>query len=175
MATKKSIGRTIAHIDVAADTSVRIHKDFFNSHPCFRQLFIPVLHACCIDAYIGAKKYGSPVVERVLQGIVVGGKIERVKNGWQKVCRLACRRSSDKKSGTSTANATRSRRSREKVGFARISSKSAVRTRRWHFSSSKRQLLMSWQAGATPSLTLKFSPSEIATTVLEFVETIVCF
>jgi hypothetical protein len=28
------------------------------------------------------------VVERVLQGIVVGGKIERVKNGWQKVCRL---------------------------------------------------------------------------------------
>jgi hypothetical protein len=32
MATKKSIGRTLAHIDVAANTSVRIHKDFFNSH-----------------------------------------------------------------------------------------------------------------------------------------------
>jgi hypothetical protein len=32
MAMKKSIGRTLAHIDVAADTSVRIHEDFFNSH-----------------------------------------------------------------------------------------------------------------------------------------------
>jgi hypothetical protein len=29
---KKSIGRTLAHIDVAANTSVRIHEDFFNSH-----------------------------------------------------------------------------------------------------------------------------------------------
>jgi hypothetical protein len=37
MATKKSIGRTIAHIDVAADTSVRIHKDFFNSHSDYHQ------------------------------------------------------------------------------------------------------------------------------------------
>jgi hypothetical protein len=37
MATKKSIGRTIAHIDVAADTSVRIHKDFFNSHRAYHQ------------------------------------------------------------------------------------------------------------------------------------------
>ena len=26
----KSIGRTLAHIDVAANTSVRIHEDFFN-------------------------------------------------------------------------------------------------------------------------------------------------
>jgi hypothetical protein len=32
----KSIGRTLAQIDVAANTSVRIHEDFFNSH-------IPVL------------------------------------------------------------------------------------------------------------------------------------
>jgi hypothetical protein len=32
MAMKKSIGRTLAHIDVAANTSVRIHEDFFNSH-----------------------------------------------------------------------------------------------------------------------------------------------
>jgi hypothetical protein len=53
MAMKKSIGRTLAHIDVAANTSVRIHEDFFNSHssshhqsqneiardkPCYRQL-----------------------------------------------------------------------------------------------------------------------------------------
>jgi hypothetical protein len=29
---KKSIGRTLAHIDVAANTSVRIHEDFFNTH-----------------------------------------------------------------------------------------------------------------------------------------------
>jgi hypothetical protein len=33
MAVTKSIGRTLAHIDVAANTSVRIHEDFFNSHP----------------------------------------------------------------------------------------------------------------------------------------------
>jgi len=32
MAMKKSIGRTLAHIDVAANSSVRIHKDFFNTH-----------------------------------------------------------------------------------------------------------------------------------------------
>ena len=31
MAMKKSIGRTLAHIDVAANSSVRIHKDFFNT------------------------------------------------------------------------------------------------------------------------------------------------
>ncbi|MGA8143911.1 MAG: hypothetical protein WB987_08500 [Candidatus Acidiferrales bacterium] len=29
---KKSIGRTLAHIDVTANTSVRIHEEFFNSH-----------------------------------------------------------------------------------------------------------------------------------------------
>jgi hypothetical protein len=29
---KKSIGRMLAHIDVAANTSGRIHEDFFNSH-----------------------------------------------------------------------------------------------------------------------------------------------
>jgi hypothetical protein len=33
MAMKKSIGRTLAHIDVAANTSVRIHEGFFNTHP----------------------------------------------------------------------------------------------------------------------------------------------
>jgi len=32
MAMKKNIGRTPAHIDVAANTSVCIHEDFFNSH-----------------------------------------------------------------------------------------------------------------------------------------------
>src|ERR1700720_1591049 len=32
MAMKKSIGRTLADIDVAANTSVRIHGDFFNTH-----------------------------------------------------------------------------------------------------------------------------------------------
>jgi hypothetical protein len=32
MAITKSIGRTLAQIDVAATTSVRIHEDFFNSH-----------------------------------------------------------------------------------------------------------------------------------------------
>jgi hypothetical protein len=32
MAMVKSIGRTLAHIDVAANTSVRIHEDFFNTH-----------------------------------------------------------------------------------------------------------------------------------------------
>jgi hypothetical protein len=37
MAPKKSIGRTLAHIDVAANTSVRIHKDFFNSHRHYHQ------------------------------------------------------------------------------------------------------------------------------------------
>jgi hypothetical protein len=34
---KKSIGRTLAHIDVAANTSVRIHEDFFNSHRISQQ------------------------------------------------------------------------------------------------------------------------------------------
>ena len=38
MAMKKSIGRTLADIDVAANTSVRIHGDFFNTHRCPRQL-----------------------------------------------------------------------------------------------------------------------------------------
>ena len=35
---KKSIGRTLAHIDVTANTSVRIHEDFFNSHRISRHL-----------------------------------------------------------------------------------------------------------------------------------------
>jgi mannose/fructose/N-acetylgalactosamine-specific phosphotransferase system component IID len=35
MAMRKSIGRTLAQIDVAANTLVRIHEDFFNSHPMF--------------------------------------------------------------------------------------------------------------------------------------------
>src|ERR1700741_3924013 len=37
MAMKKSIGRTLAHIDVAANSSVRIHKDFFNTHSAYHQ------------------------------------------------------------------------------------------------------------------------------------------
>jgi len=37
MAMKKSIGRTLAHVDVAANTSVRIHEDFFNSHRSYQQ------------------------------------------------------------------------------------------------------------------------------------------
>jgi hypothetical protein len=37
MVMKKSIGRTLAHIDVAANTSVRIHEDFFNSHSSSHQ------------------------------------------------------------------------------------------------------------------------------------------
>jgi hypothetical protein len=39
MAMKKSIGRTFAHIDVAANTLVRIHEDFFNTHGIYRHLF----------------------------------------------------------------------------------------------------------------------------------------
>jgi hypothetical protein len=38
MAMKKSIGRTLAHIDVAANTSVRIHEDFFNTHRDYHYL-----------------------------------------------------------------------------------------------------------------------------------------
>ena len=38
MAMKKSISRTLAHIDVAANTSVRIHDDFFNTHAIYQQL-----------------------------------------------------------------------------------------------------------------------------------------
>jgi hypothetical protein len=38
MVRKKSIGRTLAHIDVAANTSVRIHEDFFNSHRDYHHL-----------------------------------------------------------------------------------------------------------------------------------------
>src|ERR1700745_1778017 len=38
MAMKKSISRTLAQIDVAANISVRIHEDFFNTHPCSRHL-----------------------------------------------------------------------------------------------------------------------------------------
>jgi len=37
MAITKSIGRTLAQIDVAATTSVRIHEDFFNSHMDYHQ------------------------------------------------------------------------------------------------------------------------------------------
>src|SRR4029077_1689907 len=36
MAMKKSIGRTLAQIDVVANTSVRIHEDFFNSHRIYQ-------------------------------------------------------------------------------------------------------------------------------------------
>jgi hypothetical protein len=42
MAMKKSIGRTLAHIDVAANTSVRIHEDFFNTHRISQQLKNPM-------------------------------------------------------------------------------------------------------------------------------------
>jgi hypothetical protein len=35
---KKSIGRTLAQIDVVANTSVCIHEDFFNSHRDYHQL-----------------------------------------------------------------------------------------------------------------------------------------
>jgi hypothetical protein len=38
MAITKSIGRTLAQIDVAATTSVRIHEDFFNSHSSYHHL-----------------------------------------------------------------------------------------------------------------------------------------
>jgi hypothetical protein len=38
MAMKKSIGRTLAHIDVAANTSVRIHEDVFNTHRIYQLL-----------------------------------------------------------------------------------------------------------------------------------------
>jgi hypothetical protein len=38
MAMKKSIGRTLAHIDVAANSSVRIHEDFFNTHRDYHYL-----------------------------------------------------------------------------------------------------------------------------------------
>jgi hypothetical protein len=38
MAMKKSIGRTLAQIDVVANTSVRIHEDFFNSHRDYHHL-----------------------------------------------------------------------------------------------------------------------------------------
>jgi hypothetical protein len=38
MAMKKSIGRTLAQIDVVANTSVRIHEDFFNSHKDYHDL-----------------------------------------------------------------------------------------------------------------------------------------
>jgi|HubBroStandDraft_4_1064222.scaffolds.fasta_scaffold685998_1 hypothetical protein len=38
MAMKKSIGRTLARIDVSANTSVRIHEDFFNTHRDYHQL-----------------------------------------------------------------------------------------------------------------------------------------
>jgi hypothetical protein len=38
MVMKKSIGRTLAHIDVAANTSVRIHEDFFNTHRDYHYL-----------------------------------------------------------------------------------------------------------------------------------------
>jgi hypothetical protein len=37
---KKSIGRTLAHIDVATNTSVRIHEDFFNSHRISQHLSV---------------------------------------------------------------------------------------------------------------------------------------
>jgi hypothetical protein len=38
MAMKKSIGRTLAHIDVATNTSARIHEDFFNTHRDYHYL-----------------------------------------------------------------------------------------------------------------------------------------
>jgi hypothetical protein len=48
MAMKRSIGRTLAHIDVAANTSVRIHEDFFNTHACYQQVFFTGLLVCSV-------------------------------------------------------------------------------------------------------------------------------
>src|SRR6516164_4832641 len=52
MAITKSIGRTLAQIDVAATTSVRIHEDFFNSHPCSQQLSEKVRLAQILSGYL---------------------------------------------------------------------------------------------------------------------------
>ena len=38
MAMIKSIGRTLPQIDVAANTSVRIHEEFFNSHSSYHHV-----------------------------------------------------------------------------------------------------------------------------------------
>jgi hypothetical protein len=49
MAMKKSIGRTLAQIDVVANTSVRIHEDFFNSHRDYHHL----IAWCLVNAVTG--------------------------------------------------------------------------------------------------------------------------
>ena len=38
---RKSIGRTFPQIDVAANFSVRIHEDFFNTHRDYHHLILP--------------------------------------------------------------------------------------------------------------------------------------
>jgi hypothetical protein len=54
MAMKKSIGRTLAQIDVVANTSVRIHEDFFNSHRIYRQLLVTVAMKSTFSRYFAA-------------------------------------------------------------------------------------------------------------------------
>src|SRR5277367_3483657 len=53
MAMKKSIGRSLVHIDVAANTSVRIHEDFFNSHPCSQHLSADATNIASLQFKIG--------------------------------------------------------------------------------------------------------------------------
>jgi len=61
MAMKKSIGRTLAHIDVAANTSVRIHEDFFNTHRDYHHL-----SRFEID---GAKRIYQQSIRRIPEGL----------------------------------------------------------------------------------------------------------
>jgi hypothetical protein len=59
MAMKKSIGRTLAHIDVATNTSARIHEDFFNTHRDY--------HQQCHFEIAGAKRISRHLTGRRLQ------------------------------------------------------------------------------------------------------------
>src|SRR5580704_12657343 len=57
MAMMKSIGRTLAHVDVAANTSVRIHEDFFNSHRISQHLSDQAVPATCKNLVSGYPTY----------------------------------------------------------------------------------------------------------------------
>ena len=80
MAMKKSIGRTLAHIDVAANTSVRIQEDFFNTHRDY--------HYLSLFEIDGAKRISQhlSVQEQIQRGIYVYSLVAdwRVSERWNR-------------------------------------------------------------------------------------------
>ncbi len=69
-------------------------SEIVNSHPNYRQLFIPVLHDCYMDAYIGAMTCSLPIRVAVFGGLctLLFGTVVRAQSQQEKhhLCSPAC-------------------------------------------------------------------------------------